>query len=228
MNTHNVLTVFLQASSDVSFSGLFLLIIIITIFVLLIKKSKKNNQPIKFENQFETRAYRTPTENILENESQIENLTIAKRFPKRKKNRFWRKFAFFYLVFNLIAYTVFLLNFHPKIENKERDSYYNEYNKSYNKTFTTIYDYVLIPDYDVLNRCKDCELKESENFYPFHDFNFAFGSSGYDNYTLNYYTNDTKGFVGIFGFYGHTEFVFYVIIPFLIYGLTIVYRKFVK
>ena len=140
------------------------------------------------------------------------------QFPQRKKNRFWRKFIFFYLVFNLIAYSVFLLKFHPKIENIEKDGL----------NITTIYDYVLIPDYDVLQRCSDCELKESENFYPFHDFSFSFGSGGYDSYSHNYYRNSTKGFVGIFGFYGHTEFVFYVIIPFLIYGLTIVYRKFIR
>ena len=148
--------------------------------------------------------------------------------PQLRKNRFWRKFIFFYLVINLIAYTTFLLKFHPKIENEEKDTYYSEYNKSYNKTFTTIYDYVLIPDYEILQRCSDCELKESENFYPFHKFSFAFGSGGYDSYFHNYYRNSTKGFVGIFGFYGHTEFFFYVIVPILIYLLSIIYKKYVR
>ncbi|TDX82263.1 hypothetical protein [Epilithonimonas xixisoli] len=147
---------------------------------------------------------------------------------QKKENRFARKFIFFYLVFNIIAYSTFLLKFHPKFENEEKDSYYSDFDKSHNKSFTQIYDYILIPDYDVLKRCSDCKLEESENFYPFHKFTFAFGSGGYDNYNQNYYRNSTKGFVGIFGFYGHTEFVFYVIIPFLLYGLTIVYRKFVK
>jgi hypothetical protein len=150
------------------------------------------------------------------------------QLSQSKKGNFLRKFIFFYLVFNLIAYCIFLLKFHPKIENEEKNNYYSEYDKSYNKSFTNIYDYILIPDYDVLQRCSDCELKESENFYPFHKFSFAFGSGGYDNYNHNYYRNSTKGFVGIFGFYGHTEFVFYVIIPFLIFGLSAVYRKFVK
>lgn len=144
-----------------------------------------------------------------------------------KKGNFLRKLIFFYLVFNLFAYTVFLLKFHPKIESEEKDSYYNEYNKSNTKFFTQNYDYILIPDYDVLQRCSDCKFNESENFYPFHKFNFAFGSGGYDNYSNNYYRNSTKGFLGILGFYGHTEFVFYVIIPFLIFGLIKIYKKYV-
>lgn len=213
-----ILTSLLQASSSSGFSSLFLLIFLIVIIVFIIKKSKKNNQSIQFENQPNTKIYSKPTESSFENKSQIENLPFMEQFPQRKKYRFWRKFIFFYLVFNLIAYTTFLLKFHPKIENIEKDGL----------NITKIYDYIFIPDYYVLERCSDCELKESENFYPFHKFSFSFGSSGYDNYYHNYYRDSTEGFVGIFGFYGHTEFVFYVIIPFLIYGLTIVYRKFVK
>ena len=225
---HNTLTVFLQTSSNNGFSSLFLLIFLIVAIVFIIKKSKKNNQSIQFENQPNTKIYSKPTENSFENKSQIENLQFMEQFPQRRKNRFWRKFIFFYLVINLIAYTTFLLKFHPKIENEEKDTYYSEYNKSYNKTFTTIYDYVLIPDYEILQRCSDCELKESENFYPFHKFSFAFGSGGYDSYFHNYYRNSTKGFVGIFGFYGHTEFFFYVIVPILIYLLSIIYKKYVR
>lgn len=215
---HNTLTVFLQTSSNNGFSSLFLLIFLIVIVVFIMKKSKKNNQSIQFENQPNSQIYSKPTENSFENKSQIENLLFMEQFPQRRKNRFWRKFIFFYLVFNLIAYSVFLLKFHPKIESVEKDGSY----------ITTIYDYVLIPDYDVLQRCSDCELKESENFYPFHDFSFSFGSGGYDSYSHNYYRNDTKGFVGIFGFYGHTEFFFYVIVPILIYLLSIIYKKYVR
>ena len=194
----------------------------------IIRLNKKNRQKIHFENNLGSTSRIYPTEINDKNFEELEYLQFKQQQPQIRKNRFWRKFIFFYLVINLIAYTTFLLKFHPKIENEEKDTYYSEYNKSYNKTFTTIYDYVLIPDYEILQRCSDCELKESENFYPFHKFSFAFGSGGYDSYFHNYYRNSTKGFVGIFGFYGHTEFFFYVIVPILIYLLSIIYKKYVR
>ena len=194
----------------------------------IIRLNKKNRQKIHFENNLGPTGRIYPTEINDKNFEELDYLQFKQQQPQIRKNRFWRKFIFFYLVINLIAYTTFLLKFHPKIENEEKDTYYSEYNKSYNKTFTTIYDYILIPDYDVLQRCSDCELKESENFYPFHKFSFAFGSGGYDSYFHNYYRNSTKGFVGIFGFYGHTEFFFYVIVPILIYLLSIIYKKYVR
>lgn len=194
----------------------------------IIRLNKKNRQKIHFENNLGSTSRIYPTEINDKNFEELEYLQFKQQQPQIRKNRFWRKFIFFYLVINLIAYTTFLLKFHPKIENEEKDTYYSEYNKSYNKTFTTIYDYVLIPDYEILQRCSDCELKESENFYPFHKFSFAFGSGGYDSYSHDYYKNSTKGFVGVFGFYGHTEFFFYVIVPILIYLLSIIYKKYVK
>ena len=194
----------------------------------IIRLNKKNRQKIHFENNLGSTGRIYPTEINDKNFEELDYLQFKQQQPQIRKNRFWRKFIFFYLVINLIAYTTFLLKFHPKIENEEKDTYYSEYNKSYNKTFTTIYDYVLIPDYEILQRCSDCELKESENFYPFHKFSFAFGSGGYDSYSHDYYRNSTKGFVGIFGFYGHTEFFFYVIVPILIYLLSIIYKKYVK
>lgn len=194
----------------------------------IIRLNKKNRQKIHFENNLGSTGRIYPTEINDKNFEELDYLQFKQQQPQLRKNRFWRKFIFFYLVINLIAYTTFLLKFHPKIENEEKDTYYSEYNKSYNKTFTTIYDYVLIPDYEILQRCSDCELKESENFYPFHKFSFAFGSGGYDSYSHDYYRNSTKGFVGIFGFYGHTEFFFYVIVPILIYLLSIIYKKYVR
>ena len=194
----------------------------------IIRLNKKNRQKIHFENNLGSTGRIYPTEINDKNFEELDYLQFKQQQPQIRKNRFWRKFIFFYLVINLIAYTTFLLKFHPKIENEEKETYYSEYNKSYNKTFTTIYDYVLIPDYEILQRCSDCELKESENFYPFHKFSFAFGSGGYDSYFHNYYRNSTKGFVGIFGFYGHTEFFFYVIVPILIYLLSIIYKKYVR
>ena len=194
----------------------------------IIRLNKKNRQKIHFENNLGSTGRIYPTEINDKNFEELDYLQFKQQQPQLRKNRFWRKFIFFYLVINLIAYTTFLLKFHQKIENEEKDTYYSEYNKSYNKTFTTIYDYVLIPDYEILQRCSDCELKESENFYPFHKFSFAFGSGGYDSYSHDYYRNSTKGFVGIFGFYGHTEFFFYVIVPILIYLLSIIYKKHVR
>ena len=194
----------------------------------IIRLNKKNRQKIHFENNLGSTGRIYPTEINDKNFEELDYLQFKQQQPQLRKNRFWRKFIFFYLVINLIAYTIFLLKFHPKIENEEKDTYYSEYNKSYNKTFTTIYDYVLIPDYEILQRCSDCELKESEKFYPFHKFSFAFGSGGYDSYSHDYYRNSTKGFVGIFGFYGHTEFFFYVIVPILIYLLSVIYKKHVR
>ena len=194
----------------------------------IIRLNKKNHQKINFENNSGSTSRIYPTEINDKNFEELEYLQFKEQQPQIRKNRFWRKFIFFYIILNLIAYSTFLLKFHPKIENKEKDTYYSEYRKSYNRTFTTIYDYMLIPDYDVLQRCSDCELKESENFYPFHKFSFAFGSGGYDGYSNDYYRNSTKGFVGVFGFYGHTEFFFYVIVPILIYLLSIIYKKYVK
>ena len=144
-----------------------------------------------------------------------------------KKGKGLRKFIFFYLIINLIAYSIFLLKFHPENESDEKENFYNDYSKSYTDIFTKTHSYILIPNYDIVERCSNCNLKESENFYPFHKFNFEFESGGYNNYSNRMNRHITKGFVGIFGFYGHTEFVFYVIIPFLIFGLVKIYKKYV-
>ena len=184
----------------------------------IIRLNKKNSQKIQFENNLGSTSRIYPIEINDKNFEELEYLQFKQQQPQIRKNRFWRKFIFFYLVFNLIAYSVFLLKFHPKIDNIEKDGL----------NITKIYDYIFIPDYYVLERCSNCELKESENFYPFHDFSFSFGSGGYDSYFHNYYRNSTKGFVGIFGFYGHTEFFFYVIVPILIYLLSIIYKKYVR
>lgn len=184
----------------------------------IIRLNKKNRQKIHFENSLGSTSRIYPIEINDKNFEELEYLQFKQQQPQIRKNRFWRKFIFFYLVFNLIAYSVFLLKFHPKIDNIEKDGL----------NITKIYDYIFIPDYYVLERCSNCELKESENFYPFHDFSFSFGSGGYDSYFHNYYRNSTKGFVGIFGFYGHTEFFFYVIVPILIYLLSIIYKKYVR
>jgi hypothetical protein len=184
----------------------------------IIRLNKKNSQKIQFENNLGSTSRIYPIEINDKNFEELEYLQFKQQQPQIRKNRFWRKFIFFYLVFNLIAYSVFLLKFHPKIDNIEKDGL----------NITKIYDYIFIPDYYVLERCSNCELKESENFYPFHEFSFSFGSGGYDSYFHNYYRNSTKGFVGIFGFYGHTEFFFYVIVPILIYLLSIIYKKYVR
>lgn len=135
-----------------------------------------------------------------------------------------KKFIFFYVVANFFAYGVFLLKFNPQIENDDKRDYQSEYVNSI--TLTKSHYFILIPDYDVIKVCQNCKLKESENFYPFHKFTFNFGHSNYYNGTSYHY--NTKGFVGIFGFYGHTEFVFYIILPIVIYILSMIYKRYIQ
>lgn len=116
--------------------------------------------------------------------------------PSDKKALF-RKFLFFWVVFNSIGYFSFLADIHPSIEVK--------YGK--NAVYT---NYLLTPD------CTKYE--EQEHFYPFHDY----FNSGYIG------TSVFGSFVGIYGYYGHYEFLLYVVVPLLCIFLVWFYRKYVK
>ena len=63
--------------------------------------------------------------------------------------------------------------------------------------------------------CSNCTSNEKDNFYPFHSFKYNYYISG----------RSTSGFVGLWGYYGNYEFFVYIIIPMLIFGLTILYKK---
>lgn len=164
-------------------------------------------------------------------------------FIMRKSNRpnnFLKKFVFFYLIFNITAYSAFLVNFRPVIKSQKEYTYYSKDYKSNIYASTGTFNYILTPGNDHLrginisgnvltDGCNDCSFMESEYFYPFHKFNFEFENDvDQDYWTLNYTKYTTKIFIGIFGFYDHTEFFFYVILPFLIFVLSIVYKRFIK
>lgn len=126
------------------------------------------------------------------------------------KNTTFRKIIFFWLTFHLIAFISFKLQWTPSFENREGS--------------LTTTDYLLTPKYDYYGRlegshnCFDCNYKEDSHFYPFHKFTYGWGTYHYQS----------KGFVGIFGYYGNNEFIVYVVIPLLIYLLTLLYRKLFK
>lgn len=126
------------------------------------------------------------------------------------KNSFLKNFAFFWLIFHLIAFMSYKLQWSPSFDKKQG-------------SLTTI-DYLLIPKYDYNDKiegsqnCFDCNYQEDNHFYPFHRFTYSWGTYYYQN----------SGFVGIFGYYGNSEFIVYVIIPLLIFLIILLYKKLFK
>lgn len=138
-------------------------------------------------------------------------------------NKTVKKIIFFWVLFNLIGYLSFLIGFTPSIESKDQNG-----NVTRNYLITPKYSNQVIHDTDINGHsevkrnmmfpdCSNCNYIEKNNFYPFHSFTYSV-----------YRNNTTKGFVGIWGYYGHYEFLFYMILPLLILGLRLVYNKFIK
>ncbi len=146
------------------------------------------------------------------------------------KNSLLKKFAFFWLIFHLIAFISFKLQWTPSIkieQNKATITHYiltPKYEKyelvitDFNK-ITTRKENMMFPD------CTSCPYFEANNFYPFHKFTYYI-NNGY--YSVQDEYHEQKGFVGIFGYYGNNEFIVYVVIPLLIYLLTLLYKKLFK
>lgn len=145
------------------------------------------------------------------------------------KNKVLKKIAFFWLVFHLIAFLSFKLQWTPAIkieQNKATIKHYiltpkyerSEYISTFNN-ITTKKENMMFSD------CTTCRYFESNYFYPFHKFTY-YVNNGYYSFQDEYH--ERKGFVGVFGYYGDNEFIIYVIIPVVIYLLTFLYRRLFK
>ncbi len=133
-----------------------------------------------------------------------------------------KKFIFFWSIFHLLGYTFFLTGFSPSIDSHNSEKVITSYNNSSYYRTTDRKDYLFIPNYryknDLFPSCSNCEYSEDENFWPFHRFTYSTRAGASYN----------KGFVGIWGYYGHYEFLFYMVLPFLILSLTWVYQKHIR
>jgi len=128
------------------------------------------------------------------------------------KHSLFKKIAFFWFIIHLAAYLSFKLQWTPSFKHTEGK-------------VTTI-NYILTPKYESYRnggyvmvdrfKCYNCDgYSENLNFYPLHRFTYGWGTP-YER---------TKGFVGIFGYYGNDEFIVYFIIPLALWILTLLYRK---
>jgi hypothetical protein len=140
-----------------------------------------------------------------------------------KISKTFKKVIFFWTIFHLIGYLSYLTEINPSFKSENSHlitGYANdfyEYDNSEHFIFTPKYlegysEEKLYPN------CYNCNYGEKENFWPFHKF----------IYTVNYGSTWVKGFVGVWGYYGHYEFLFYIVLPSLIFLLIWVYRRFVK
>lgn len=113
-----------------------------------------------------------------------------------------KKFLFFWCIFHLIGYVSFLVGITPHFDNGEDSSGIN---------------YIITPEYIPTaydNSLQVEEYMEEYNFYPFHRF-------------VEKNSYQVPIFVGVWGYYGHYEFLVYVVLPLLIYLLMIFYRRFI-
>ena len=78
-------------------------------------------------------------------------------------NKLAKKIIFFYLLFNLIGYSSFLLNFHP---------YSLTYNKGSGYLHSRNYTYYITPNIDYNMNGSICffDNEFASNLYPFHSF----------------------------------------------------------
>ena len=133
-----------------------------------------------------------------------------------------KKVLFFWLIINLIAYISFLIGFNPSIDYK--DDYGKQHQDyfltpKYSETIVGVIDLNgnIVERHKMFPMCNSCTYSEEENFWPFHKFTYGI-----------YGGSNIKGFVGVFGFYGHLEFAIYIILPFVIYIFTLIYKKFIR
>lgn len=113
----------------------------------------------------------------------------------------FRKFLFFWVIFHTVGYASYLLDFHPSIKSESG--------------YGIDTSYILTPEPHTYG--SDHRDDES-GFYPFHDFT---EKSWMGSYT---YTS----FLGIYGYYGTSEYALYVISPLFIIVLIWVYRKYIS
>lgn len=126
-----------------------------------------------------------------------------------------KKFLFFWTIINIIGYTSFLTGFTPSF--KDNTDNYEFF------LLTPRYETHTIGNQEINeidSRCNKCNFSESENFWPFHKFTFTVYQEDWPDYILM-----DQGFIGIWGYYGHYEFIVYILIPFLFIGLRFIYFK---
>jgi hypothetical protein len=134
-----------------------------------------------------------------------------------------KKVIFFWSLFHLIGYVSFLTGLTPSFESEKANG---DVNRSY--ILTPEYSDQVIHSTDInghfelkknmmFPNCWECQYNEKDNFWPFHKFTYSV-----------YQNNVTSGFVGIWGYYGHYEFLFYMGLPFLFLICIWMYRKFIK
>jgi hypothetical protein len=140
-----------------------------------------------------------------------------------KTTKTTKKAMFFWTLFHLIGYSSFLTGITPSIELKKSNG---DVNRSF--IITPEYSNQVIQSTDMFGHselmknmmfpdCSNCEYNEQDNFWPFHDFTYGV-----------YNGSETRGFVGIWGYYGHSEFLFYMCLPLLILICIWIYRKFIN
>jgi len=115
-----------------------------------------------------------------------------------------QKFLFFWVIFNTIGYVSYLIDLHPKYTNTLRGE---------GIVISEKY-YLLTPDEIYCPLC-DTNYSPAANFYPFHSFTFK----------IYYRSYVYDGFIGLWGYYDHKEYIVYVIIPLLILLLIYIYRR---
>lgn len=118
-----------------------------------------------------------------------------------------KQFIFFYLVYNLIGYLSFLFDFTPFISTKSSLYLGLPHTSNY---------YIITPD---MANVKDCSnYTTPSGFYPFHEYTFS---------CIYYGLKSNSTFVGLWGFYDHTEFAVYVLLPLFAFALYLLYKKLV-
>lgn len=115
-----------------------------------------------------------------------------------------QKFLFFWVIFNTIGYVSYLINWHPKYTNTLRG-----------EGIVISEEYYLITPDEIYCPLCDTNYSPEANFYPFHSFTFK----------INYRSYISDGFIGIWGYYDHQEYIIYVILPIIILILIYLYKK---
>lgn len=125
-----------------------------------------------------------------------------------------KKILFFWSVFHILGYLTFITGLTPSIKYDEETPEQYEYFLFTPKYGTPEY---IEEDYEekIFPTCSSCNYGEKENFWPFHKFTFSVYGGG----------ETQSGFVGIWGYYGHYEFLFYFVLPYLVLCLMWLYKK---
>lgn len=137
-----------------------------------------------------------------------------------KLSKTFKKVLFFWTIFHLIGYTCYLF----KIAPVSSGLMYSQDDNNFVKNVK----YYLVPRYVGDNNDSELDvfytgfgashMTEIENFYPFHKFTYSWGG----------YNGNIKVTLGIFGYYGTSEFLVYVVVPYFVLFFAYVYKKFIN